>query len=47
MKSTLPSPSMPPTWSNAQRSATWALDDVQTVPPWRPVNALIAAVEFM
>ena len=34
-------------WSNAQRSARSALDDVHTVPPCRPVNALIAAVEFM
>ncbi len=40
-------PSTPPTWSNAQRSATSAFDDVHTVPPWRPVNALIAAEEFM
>ena len=47
MNRTLPSPPGPPVLSNAQRSATWALEDVQTVPPWRPVNALIAAVEFM
>ena len=47
MNSTLPVPSTPPTLSNAQRSATCALDDVQMVPPCRPVNALIAAAEFM
>ncbi len=47
MNRTLPSPSRPPLWSKAQRRATWAFDEVHTVPPCRPVNALIAAVEFM
>ncbi len=47
MNSTFPVPSSPPTWSNAHRRATCAFDDVHTVPPCRPVNALMAAVEFM
>ena len=33
--------------SKAHSSARRALDDVHTAPPLRPVNALIAAVEFM
>ena len=28
-------------------AAVFALDEVQIVPPWRPVNALMAAEEFM
>ncbi len=32
---------------NAHVRAVLALDEVQTVPPCRPVNALIAADEFM
>ena len=43
MKSTLPVPPTPPTLSKAHRRATCAFDDVQMVPPWRPVNALIDA----
>ena len=34
-------------WAKAHSSARLAFDDVQTVPPCRPVNDLIAAVEFM
>ena len=34
-------------WSNAHSSAVSALLEVQTVPPWRPTNALMSALEFM
>ena len=34
-------------WSNAHSRATSALLDVQTVPPLRPQNALMSALEFM
>ena len=33
--------------SNAHSSTVDAFDDVQTMPPWRPQNALSAAEEFM
>ena len=36
-----------PLAASAQSSARLALDDVQTVPPCRPVNALMSAEEFM
>ena len=45
--STLPLPPAVATWENAQESAVFALDEVQIVPPWRPVKALMAAEEFM
>src|SRR5665647_248371 len=45
--STLPAPSAPPRWSKAHCKAVPALPEVQIVPPWRPVNALMAAEEFM
>ena len=32
---------------NAHSSAFFAFEEVQTVPPCRPVKALIAALEFM
>ena len=37
----------PAAWSKAQSRAVRALDEVQIVPPCRPVKALIAAEEFM
>ncbi len=33
--------------ANAHSSATSALLDVHTAPPWRPQNALMSAEEFM
>lgn len=33
--------------SNAHGMARSAFDEVHIAPPWRPVKALIAAVEFM
>ena len=40
-------PSTPPPGRTPTRRAVLALDDVQIVPPCRPVNALMAAEEFM
>ncbi len=34
-------------WPNAHSSARSALEEVQMVPPCRPVNALMSAEEFM
>ena len=38
---------IPPTWSKAQSRAVAAFEEVQMVPPCRPVKALIEAEEFM